>query len=187
MTTDNMVSARIYGGPLSMVDRAIETHSIGSLVSIINQDTMLETPSALAENQHLKLAMNDISRPTSGLVLPAEAHVNQLIDFVTSWDQYRPLLIHCWAGVSRSTAGVFIALCELNPQLAEDEVAKLLREASPTATPNGRLVALADRLMGRGGRMIEAVNEIGQGEMAFEGRLFSMPVDLADEVNGQNA
>jgi len=167
---------RIFGGPLGQVLSAIETHKIGRLVSIINKDTMIDTPTMLEDDQHLKLAMNDISEPRDGLVLPSERHVQRLIDFIDDWDLEQSMLVHCWAGVSRSTAGVFISLCRLNEGVSENEIAEALREASPTATPNAKLVGLADDIMGRDGRMADAVQMIGQGEMAFEGAVFSMPV-----------
>ena len=177
MSSDENI-ARIFGSPLAMVERAIDAHSVGALISLINQETMLETPNDFDADMHLKLPMNDISRPQGGLVMPDETHVNQLISFVRNWDQNSPMLIHCWAGISRSTAGVYIALCELNPGLGEETIALALRAASPTATPNERLVSLADDFMGRGGRMMDAIDVIGQGEMTFEGKLFSLPADL---------
>lgn len=175
-TAEHQTETQIFGGPLTQVLPAIETHKIGRLVSIINKDTMIETPQALDNDQHLKLAMNDISEPRDGLVLPSEAHVERLIDFVDEWDMKHHMLVHCWAGVSRSTAGVFISLCRLNEETDEITIAEALRKASPTATPNIKLVGLADDLMGRQGRMVDAVTMIGQGEMAFEGAVFSMPV-----------
>lgn len=171
-------SARIYGGPLGQVLPAIDKHNIGWLVSAINHDTMLETPEGLGEGRHLKLAMNDICENRDGLVVPSETHVAQLVDFVSRWDMNSPLMIHCWAGVSRSTAGVFISLCHLNEGVSEEEIALKLRTASPTATPNIRMVVLADELLGRRGRMVEAVSLIGQGEMAFEGAVFSVPAQM---------
>ena len=59
------------------------------------------------------------------------------------------MLIHCFAGVSRSTAAAFIAACALAPNRDEATIARALRAASPTATPNARLVALADAALGR--------------------------------------
>lgn len=165
----------IYGGPLDEVHAAIAAHRIGWLVSAINADTMLETPPGFEKDRHLKLAMNDISEARDGLVMPDEMHVKRLLSFVELWDQQSPLMVHCWAGVSRSTAGVFIALCHLNPSVHETQVAALLRKASPTATPNIRLVQLADDQLGRGGRMVEAVRGIGIGEMTMQGRVFSIP------------
>lgn len=176
---ENNQKAVIIGGPLSQVEAVLREHKVGWLISAINQDTMLETPAALAKDRHLKLAMNDISAARDGLVLPSETHVARLVEFVDRWDMESPLMVHCWAGVSRSTAGVFISLCHLNEDVDETEIAAALRLASPTATPNIRLVQLADDYLGRGGRMVEAVRALGQGEMTFEGRVFVLKAKMA--------
>jgi predicted protein tyrosine phosphatase len=54
-----------------------------------------------------------------------------------------------------------------------------LRSASRYATPNRRFVALADDLLGRKGRMVDAVAAIGQGELAIESHTFDLPVRYA--------
>ena len=108
--------------------------------------------------------MNDICEPQPGLVLPCETHVADLVRFAREWDRQAPLLIHCWAGISRSTAAAFISLCALNPDGSELELARALRRASPTAYPNRLLVALADEVLSRNGRMIAAVEDIGRGQ-----------------------
>ncbi len=174
MTNEILEGARIFCGPLDEVHNTIKKHNIGWLVSAINSDKMLDTPDDIEEDRHLKLAMNDISSDRDGLILPNQVHVQRLIDFIQGWDQMSPLLIHCWAGVSRSTAATFISLCCLNEAVSEKDIAFILRQASPTATPNIRLVSLADDLLGREGRMVEAIDLIGQGEMAFEGAVFSL-------------
>ena len=56
--------------------------------------------------------------------------------FLKEWDRKRPMLIHCWAGISRSTAAAYTALCLFRPQADEEELAWELRTASPSATPN---------------------------------------------------
>jgi predicted protein tyrosine phosphatase len=84
------------------------------------------------------------------------------------------MLIHCYAGVSRSTASAFIAACKLSPHREEAEIARVLRQASPTATPNLRFVALADERLGRGGRMVSAIEAIGRGQECMEGVPFAL-------------
>ena len=84
------------------------------------------------------------------------------------------MVIHCFAGVSRSTAAAYIAACALSPKRDEFAVARSLRAASPTATPNARLVALADSALQRGGRMNGAIAAIGRGEECFEGTPFTL-------------
>jgi predicted protein tyrosine phosphatase len=87
------------------------------------------------------------------------------------------MVVHCYAGISRSTAGAFIAACALNPAREERAIARDLRRASPTATPNIRLVMLADRLLGRNGRMVSAIEGIGRGIAAVEADPFRIALD----------
>jgi predicted protein tyrosine phosphatase len=133
-------------------------------------------PQQIAEHRHLVIGRSDITAPMQGHVAPDARHVDTLLRFVRAWDREHPLLIHCWAGVSRSTAAAFVAACALAPDRDEAEIARAIRESSPTATPNARLVAMADDRLGRGGRMSEAVAAIGRGEDCFEGVPFSLHV-----------
>ena len=82
---------------------------------------------------------------------PAAEHMEQLLAFVRAWERESPLVLHCWAGISRSTAAAYIAACALAPERDEAAIALALREASPSATPNARFVALADDILGPAG------------------------------------
>ncbi|MDR3493723.1 MAG: tyrosine phosphatase family protein [Ancalomicrobiaceae bacterium] len=144
------------------------------IATLISSGTPVPTPLSIAPDDHLTLAFNDIIEPMEGMVPPGEDHVEALIDFVRRWDLMRPMVIHCYAGVSRSTAGAFIALCALDPAANEADLALELRRRSPSATPNARMIRIADRILGRGGRMVAAIEAIGRGEDAFEGVPFSI-------------
>jgi predicted protein tyrosine phosphatase len=171
-----MRSETIYVAPLSCVAGTIAEAQVGHLVTLINGDTLVTTPPTIPAHRHLRLAMNDICEPAPGLVLPCETHVADLVDFALGWDRQAPLLNHCWAGISRSTAAAFITLCALNPAASEHALAQALRLASPTAYPNRRLVQLGDDALGREGRMIAAVEGIGRGEFADEAQVFALSV-----------
>ena len=95
-----------------------------------------------------------------------------IIAFLQAWDRQSPVLIHCWAGISRSTASAYTALCMLRPKADEEELAFELRAASPSATPNRLIISHTDALLGRQGRMSRAIEKIGRGESAFEGTPF---------------
>jgi predicted protein tyrosine phosphatase len=110
--------------------------------------------------------------------MPIEAHVQTLLDFVQQWDRMHPIVIHCWAGISRSTAAAFITACALFPHQDELRIARRLRQASASATPNPVLVSAADQILKRQGRMVSAIQSIGRGADAFEGTPFHLP--LAD-------
>lgn len=165
----------ILVAPLSLVQSTVTDAQVSHLVTLINDEMLINTPAGIGKERHLRLSMNDISEPQNGLVVPSEDHVASLIRFARDWDRSAPLLIHCWAGISRSTAGAFIALCALNPNTDEHALARALRRASPTAYPNRRLVALADNVLERQGRMQAAVERIGRGLLAEEGKVFSLP------------
>ena len=169
----------IYVAPLSLVETTVADAKVSHLVTLINGETPIATPPSIEPDRHLRLAMNDICEPQPGLVLPCGNHVSHLIRFARDWERQAPLLIHCWAGISRSTAAAFITLCALNPAGAERELAWALRRASSTAYPNRLLIALADEALERNGRMIAAVEDIGRGRVAEEAEVFSLPVLLA--------
>jgi predicted protein tyrosine phosphatase len=147
------------------------------IVTLIKDVSLVRRPECIPEPNHLLLDMDDISIPLDGYVLPGEEHVTRLVEFVTGWDRSAPLVVHCYAGISRSTAGAFIAACALNPKRDERAIARLIRDASPTAQPNLRLVALADTLLGRKGRMVKAVDSLGPGLSAYEGVPFRLDLE----------
>jgi len=169
----------IYVAPLSLVGTTVEDARVSHLVTLINGDTLVPTPPSITPDRHLRLGMNDICEPSEGLVLPCGEHVSNLVQFALDWDRKAPLLIHCWAGISRSTAAAFITLCALNPEADEFGLARALRRASATAYPNRRLVALGDEVLSRSGRMIAAVEDIGRGEFAEQGQVFSLSARAA--------
>jgi predicted protein tyrosine phosphatase len=66
------------------------------------------------------------------------------------------LLVHCHAGVSRSTAAVSMLLAQANAHLDEDEVFVRLIMLRPKAWPNALMIAFADKLLEREGRLLSA-------------------------------
>ena len=167
----------IWVCPLSQVDATVASTQADRLVSLLAPGTVMVRPPVIAEQNHLWLSLHDIAEPQEGMTLPGEAHMRTLLDFAKSWDRAKPLVINCYAGISRSTASAYIIAAALQPSRDEGELAHALRLASPTATPNIRLISLADALLDRRGRMVEAVMSIGRGAEAFEGLPFALDID----------
>ena len=159
---------------LSRLEATVARVGASHVATLINAGTPVARPPSIRPEHHLFLGFNDIVEPTEGMVPPGEEHVRRLIGFVEAWDRSSPMVIHCWAGISRSTAGAFVALCALKPDADETAVARDIRLRSPAATPNIRIVRIADQVLGRGGRMVAAVEAIGRGRDAFEGDPFSL-------------
>lgn len=170
-------SGRIHVCSLRAIEETVRRHNASRLLTCLNDDFLVETPELIKPDDHLRLAMHDISEPLAEHVPPNEDHVAQIIDFALAWGGEGPMVVHCWAGISRSTAAAFTALCAINPGASEEAIAFAMREASPTAYPNRLIVRLADVALGRKGRMTRAIEAIGRGTAAMEAVPFSVAAD----------
>ncbi len=128
---------------------------------------------------HLAVDVHDIAEPVEGCRLCGEDHIGLLVQFARGWDRTTPLVVHCWAGISRSTAAALSIAAALDPGRPEEDLAGELRAASPTATPNRRIIMLADDLLGRRGSLVDAVERIGRGQPAERGAPFRLTVPPA--------
>jgi predicted protein tyrosine phosphatase len=144
------------------------------LITLLGPGPTIDTPPHIDPAHHLRLTFNDINGPREGLIHPNELHIEDIIAHARAWDQAAPLLIHCWAGISRSTATALIVACALRPKVDERHFTNALRQASLTATPNPWMINLADQMLGRNGRLSIAVAAIGPGEFASEARPFML-------------
>lgn len=159
---------------LSTLEDTVARTGASHVLTVINADTNVPTPEGITAGNHLFIGMHDIAESMDGFTAPDLRHVEEIIAFAHAWPRDKPLVVHCFAGISRSTASAYAMVCALHPEMSELELAKRLRAASPSATPNRRIVALADGLLGREGRMVRAIETIGRGESAFEGTPFSL-------------
>ena len=163
--------------PLSRLHDTVTATRASHVVSLMGLGAEVERPAAIAAERHLFIGVSDIVEPREGYVLPAAEHIETLLAFGRAWERESPLVLHCWAGISRSTAAAYIAACALAPDRDEAALAQVLREASPSATPNARLIALADDILGRQGRMVDAIRAIGRGAEAMEGTPFMLQLN----------
>jgi predicted protein tyrosine phosphatase len=161
---------------LARLQRTVQEEDASHVLTLINAGTPVTRPLSVPEDRHLFIAMSDIIEPLEGHIIPAEAHVRSLLSFVRSWDRARPMVVHCYAGVSRSTAAALITAAALNPGRPEAEIAGVIRASSPTATPNLKLVGVADAMLGRNGRLFDAAEAIGRGADCFEGVPFRLDI-----------
>jgi len=162
---------------LARLHPTVEETGARHIVTLLKDVDLVRRPECITPDNHLILGMDDITEPLDGYVVPDHEHVSKLLTFVNGWDRAKPMVVHCYAGISRSTAGAFVAACALNPHRKEITIAEAIRSASPTASPNIRIVSLADRLLGRDGRMIAAIETIGRGTVAYEGHPFRLDLD----------
>lgn len=161
---------------LALLYKTVEETGAQHIVTLLRLTDRVTRPAHIAADNHLVLAVDDICDPEEGCTVPAADHVVRLVDFAQRWDRSAPMVVHCFAGISRSTAAAFTAACALNPQRDEAEIAQAIRTASPTAMPNRRIVAIADEILQRNGRMVRAVEALGRGQEAMEGHPFRLDI-----------
>jgi predicted protein tyrosine phosphatase len=162
---------------LAALPEIVRTTGASHVLTVMGNVGQVQRPVSVLPANHLKVSVDDITEPMEGYVAPSELHVDQMLNFVRGWDRKAPLVIHCYAGISRSTASAFAAACMLNPHRDEMEIAGKIRAASPIASPNRLMVSLADKALGREGRMVRALEQIGPASLYIEGIPFRLELD----------
>ena len=162
---------------LAALPETVRLTKASHVLTVMANVEQVARPVSVLPANHLKVSMDDITEEMDGFVAPSEGHIEQVLNFVRGWNRSAPLVVHCYAGISRSTASAFAAACALNPRRDEIAIARQIREASPIASPNRLIVRLADKALGREGRMLRALDEMGPGSMTVEGRPFRIDLE----------
>jgi predicted protein tyrosine phosphatase len=137
---------------LARLYATVEETRARHVVTLLRLVDRVQWPRHIVPEHHLILSVDDIVDHADGYTVPAEEHVGRLIHFAREWDRSTPMVVHCFAGISRSTGAAFVAACALNPKRA-------------------------DRLLSRDGRMVRAVEDLGPGVPAGEGHPFRLDLD----------
>jgi predicted protein tyrosine phosphatase len=144
-----------------------------------------EAFSAYDPHHRTILRFHDSIEPGPGVMLPEVGHVEAILAFGRALahgaeargEGEGHLLVHCHAGISRSTAAMAMILAQAHPGEDEEAVFRHLQEIRPQAWPNSRMVGFADELLGRNGRMIAATSRL------YARQLKARP-HLADTMRG---
>lgn len=98
---------------------------------------------------------DDTLQPGPGMTVPCERDVRKILKLGEELlaEKADQLLIHCHAGVSRSTATAVILMAQNNPG-REPEIFQELSRVRPRSWPNSLMVGIADDLLGRGGALV---------------------------------
>ncbi len=96
---------------LARLPETVAATGAGHVLSLLTSGNAPDLPDTVPPECRAVIAVSDIAAATDGHVLADESHVERIIAFVCAWPRERPLVIHCWAGISRSTAAAYIAAC----------------------------------------------------------------------------
>ena len=133
------------------------------VLSILDPD-WADPPAFAAFPPHHRLALRfyDVIEPRPDQLAPASADVERLLAFGREPDLTAGshLLIHCHAGVSRSTAAATLILAQARPDRTAREALEAVAQLRPRAWPNLRILEFGDALLGRNGEIVAAVAAI---------------------------
>ena len=125
---------------LAALPDTVKATGASHVLTVMAKVDQVQRPESVLEANHLKVQVDDITEEIDGFVAPNDTHIEQVLNFVRGWDRRAPLVMHCYAGISRSTASAFAAVCMLNPHRDEivDRAADPRRLADRVAEPADR-------------------------------------------------
>lgn len=152
------------------------------VLSILDPDRAI--PDALGtfgEHERLELRFLDEIEEGPGMDPPMLTHVEQVLAFGrTLIDEPQPgahLLVHCHAGVSRSTASMILIIAQARPDLPAAVIVQEVFRVRAKAWPNLRMIEMGDALLGRNGDLVEAVKDIYRAQMVTRPHLADFFID----------
>ena len=138
---------------------------VSHVLSILDPEWPVpEAFGAFGEHEKLELRFHDVIEAAPGVVPPREEHVTALLLFGRDLAAQPPpsahLLVHCHAGISRSTATMALVLAQTLPHLPADRIMAEILRIREKAWPNLRLIEMGDAALGRGGTLVAAAHEV---------------------------
>ena len=127
-----------------------------AIVSIDDPEEPVPNEVSLSNKRRLVLRFFDYDHEDDQS--PQIGHVRDLIAFAAETRPGEKVLVHCYAGISRSTAALAIIFAVIHPELSYDEIFEAIYLIRPIAWPNTRMVAYADQILKCGGRFSAALS-----------------------------
>jgi predicted protein tyrosine phosphatase len=143
-------------------------HSAGGathILSILDPDWPdLEAFGSYRPHRRLELRFHDVIDPMPGCIMPQQRDIARLLAFGRDLTNVTAaggahLLVHCHAGISRSTAAAALLLVQAQPDRPAAAALAAVVATRPRAWPNLRIIELGDALLGRGGELVAATRE----------------------------
>ena len=138
--------------------RELDVSTYDGIITI--EDTTIREPFRVQtdEPKQLILQFEDINKPMDDYIIPQMCHIKRALEFADKIED-GSLLIHCHAGISRSSA---IALAVIAKRLGpgkEEEAVNTLEHINPNCRPNKFIVEMTDELLERDGKLYKEVDE----------------------------
>ena len=149
------------------------------VLSILDPDHPVpEAFGTFGEHAKLELRFHDIVDPRPGEIVPDRTHVDAILAFGRTLQTERAsLLVHCHAGISRSTASMALLIAQAVPDMPAADVLRAVHGVREKAWPNLRLVELGDAALGRGGTLVAATHALHRLQLEVRPHLAEFMTD----------
>jgi predicted protein tyrosine phosphatase len=151
------------------------------ILSIAEPGFRNPTPPGIHGDRHHHLNFDDIVEAMPGYLEPSEQHVGEIMDLAVGLVDTERILVHCQAGISRSSAAALIILAVRNPG-HERAIARQLRAEGPWFVPNRLMVEIADRLIGRGSLLSDALIGMGPPSVILNAKPVRLPLRWVTQI-----
>lgn len=146
------------------------------VLSILDPDHPVpEAFGRFGEHRKLELRFHDVIEEDPGMDPPREEDVARILAFGRDLMREPPgqahLLVHCHAGISRSTAAMALILAQARPTLPGRDVMREVMRIRQKAWPNLRIIELGDAQLGRGGDIIAAAVGVYRAQLEIRPHL----------------
>ncbi|MBW4023328.1 MAG: protein-tyrosine-phosphatase [Proteobacteria bacterium] len=127
------------------------------VLSILDPDYPVpEAFGQYGEHERLELRFDDIIDPVPGLIAPSAEQVASILAFGSRLEPGANLIVHCHAGISRSTASMTLILAQAMPEQPAEAILGTVLDIREKAWPNLRIIEMGDRMLGWDGRLVDA-------------------------------
>ncbi|MCQ8240035.1 tyrosine phosphatase family protein [Rhizosaccharibacter radicis] len=134
------------------------------VLSILDPDRAVpDAFTGFRTHRRLELRFHDVVEPLDAMVPPDDAHIRALLAFgrdMRASERAPLLLVHCHAGISRSTAAMALMLADAMPEEDAHRVLRRVHAVREKAWPNLRMMELGDALLGRRGTLVAATHAL---------------------------
>ena len=154
------------------------------VLSILDPDHPVpEAFGQFGEHEKLELRFHDNVDPRHGETMPMPEHVEALLafgrDLMAEPPQHAHLLVHCHAGISRSTASMTLILAQHRPDLSAEAILAEVLRIRDKAWPNLRMLEIGDAMLGRGGTFPAAAHAIYRHQLEIRPQLWNFMNNLS--------
>ena len=138
---------KIYNTPLNSALKVVKKEQIERIISIYSPNNSFPLFPEVKAANILRLCFNDIDHTRNNLKPISQRDIRNILKFTMTCNQNTDILIHCFAGVSRSVAISIIIYFMHNRHIRPSDLYSLIMEKAPFANPNKLVLKQAGRVL----------------------------------------